>query len=173
MMLGRRGNTLMKRFVLLLSFLVTGCSLFMSKPEIAVKGVNITGIDRYGVEMDFQLAVTNQNSYKLKLTGYNYNLLLSSLPMANGENHEIVEFPGNTTTDVRLPVRITFHDLLEILKLRPDPEHIPYRLIAGLNLCTPFSAIAIPVDKSGTFAVPQKYRPDRFLKQLDELFNNK
>ena len=72
-----------------------------------------------------------------------------------------------------LPVRITFHDLLEILKQRPDPEHIPFRLTAGLDLHTPFGEIAIPVDKRGIFSVPQKYRPDRFLKQLDELFNRR
>jgi LEA14-like dessication related protein len=163
----------MKSFVLLAFIFFTGCSLFVAKPEIAVKGVNIAGVDRNGVEMDFQLSVTNPNSYSLKLTGYNYNLLVSALQLAQGENHEVVEFNGNTTTDFRLPVRITFRDLLEILKRRLDPEHIPYRLTAGLDLDTPFGAIAIPVDKSGTFAVPQKYRPDQFLKQIDDFFNRK
>lgn len=154
----------MKRFVLVLFIFFTGCSLFVAKPEIAVKGVNIAGVDRDGAQMDFLLTVTNPNSYSLKLTGYSYNLFVSELPLAKGENHEVVEFNGNTATDIRLPVRITFHDLLEILKRRPDPEHIPYQLTAGLNLQTPFGAFAIPVDKSGTFAVPQKYRPDLFLK---------
>ena len=157
----------MKSFVLLAFIFFTGCSLFVAKPEIAVKGVNIAGVDRNGVEMDFQLAVTNPNSYSLKLTGYNYNLLVSALQLAQGENHEVVEFNGNTTTDFRLPVRITFRDLLEILKRRPDPEHIPYRLTAGLDLHTPFASVAIPVDKSGTFAVPQKYRMNQFLKLFE------
>jgi len=161
----------MKWLVLLGFLVVTGCSLLVTKPEIAVKSVNIAGVNRDGVIMDFLLAVTNPNSYSLKMTGYNYNLFVSALPLAKGENREVVEFNGNTTTDVRLPVRITFHDLLEILKQRPDLEHIPYRLIVGLDLHTPFGAIAIPVDKSGTFAVPQKYRPDRFQKKLDDFFN--
>jgi LEA14-like dessication related protein len=163
----------MNWFVLLLFILFTGCSTFVANPQIAVKGVNIAGIDRDGVEMDFLLAVNNPNSYNLKMTGYSYNLIVSALPLAKGENHEVVEFNGNATTDIRLPVRITFHDLLEILKLRPDPEHIPYQLTAGLELQTPFGYVVIPVDKSGTFAVPQKYRPDRFLKQLDEMFKSR
>ncbi len=153
-----------KRFVLLLFLFLTGCSLFVAKPEVAVKSVNITGVDREGVEMAFLLAVTNPNSYSLKLKGYNYNIIVSQLPLAKGENHDVFQFSGNATTDFRLPVRITFHDLLEIVKRRPDFEHIPYRLIAGLDLQTPFGPVAIPVDKSGTFAVPQNYRPDRFLK---------
>jgi LEA14-like dessication related protein len=163
----------MNRFVLLLFIFFTGCSLFVEKPEIAVKSVNIAGIDREGVEMDFLLAVTNPNSYIIKLTGCQYNMLVSDLPLAHGENRDVYEFKGNTTTDIRLPVRITFHDLLEILKRRPDPEHIPYRLSVGLDLHTPFGAIAIPVDKNGTFAVPQKFRPDQFLKQFDELFRRR
>lgn len=153
-----------KGFLLLVIIICSGCSLFVAKPEIAVKSVNITGVDREGIEMDFLLSLTNPNSYSLELKGYNYNLLVLALPLAKGENHEVVEFNGNTTTDFRLPVRITFHDLMEILKRRPDPEQIPYRLTAGLDLQTPLGAVAIPVDKSGTFAVPQKYRPDVILK---------
>jgi len=159
---------LKKLFVLLsVILLLNGCSLFMSKPEIAVKGVEIASVNRAGVEMDFLIAVTNPNSYSLKLTGYSYNLSVSALPLAKGENHEVVEFSGNTTTAIRLPVRVTFQDLLEILKRRPDPEHIPYQLTAGLDLQTPFGYVVIPVDKSGTFAVPQKFRPDRFLKLFE------
>jgi LEA14-like dessication related protein len=161
----------MKWFALLGFIVITGCSLIVTKPEIAVKAINITGVEREGVEMDFLIAVTNPNSYNLRLTGYRYNLLVTNLPLAKGENHEIVEINANTTTDIRLPVRITFHDLLEILKRRPDPEHIPYQLSAGLDLNTPFGAFAIPVDKSGTFAVPQEYRPARFLKQFDDFIN--
>jgi len=157
----------MKRLVLLGFLLITGCSLLVTKPEIAVKSVNIAGVDREGVKMDFLVAVTNPNSYGLKLTGYTYNLLVADLPLAEGENHDVVEFNGNTTTDFRLPVRITFRDLLEILKRRPDPENIPYRLTAGLDLHAPFGRVVIPVDKNGTFAVPQKYRMNQFLKLFE------
>lgn len=163
----------MNRVMLLLFIFFTGCSTFVANPEIVVKGVNIASVDRDGVEVDFLLAVNNPNSYNLKMTGYNYNLIVLALPLAKGGNHEVVEFNGNATTDIRLPVKISFHDLLEILKLRPDLEHIPYQLTAGLDLQTPFGYLVIPVDKSGTFAVPQKYRPDRFLKQLDELFDRR
>jgi len=167
---GDKGIRYMRGFVLLLFILVTGCSLLVQKPEIVVKGVHFSGIDQDGVEIDFLLAVTNPNSYGLKLTGYHYSLLVSALPLAKGENHEVVEFNGNSTTDVKLPARVSFHDLLEILNRRPDLEHLPYQLTAGFDLRTPFGTIAVPVDKKSTFDVPQKYRPNRILKQLDDLF---
>ena len=154
----------MKWLVLLGFLLVSGCSSFVTKPAIEVREVRLSGIDRDGVGLDFMLAVTNPNSYSLRLTGYRYNLLVSALPLASGENHEVIDFKGNAVTDVRLPVRISFRDLLKILRHRTDPEHIPYQLTAGFDLDTPVGAISIPVKKSGTLAVPEKYRPDQFLK---------
>jgi LEA14-like dessication related protein len=162
----QQGDTPMKSFLLLGFVFLTGCSLFVTKPEIAVKSVTLAGLDSSGIKMDFLLAVTNPNAYGIKLTGHNYNLLVSDLPLAKGENREVVEFKGNAATDVRIPVIITFHDLLEVFKRSPDLEHIPYHLTAVFALQTPFGAVTIPVDKSGSFAVPQKYRPGRFLQQF-------
>jgi LEA14-like dessication related protein len=163
----------MKRVVLILCMLLCGCSFFIKKPEVAVKTVTLTGLDRGGVEMEFLLAVTNPNSYKLKLIGYTYNLSMSALPLANGENHDSVEFAGNTTTDFKIPARIAFRDLLEALKNSPDFDHIPYQLKAGFDVQAPFGRIVIPVDKTGTFAVPRQYQSARFLKQMNEVFKGK
>jgi len=157
----------MKWLVLLGFILVSGCSSFVTKPAIEVREVRLSGIDREGVGVDFMLAVTNPNSYSLKLTGYRYNLFVSALPLASGDNHEVIEFKGNAETDVSLPVRISFRDLLKILRHRSDPEHIPYQLTAGFELDTPVGAISIPVSKSGTLAIPAKYRPDQFLKLFE------
>jgi LEA14-like dessication related protein len=152
---------------LLVFLAATGCSLLVAKPGIAVKEVQFAGVDRDGIEMAFLVAVTNPNSYGLTLTGYHYNLLVSALPLAQGENHETVEFKGNAVTNVRLPFRISFHDLQQILKRRTDSGQIPYQLTAGFDLDTPVGSMRIPVSKSGTFAVPKKFRPDLFLKLFE------
>jgi LEA14-like dessication related protein len=161
----------MYRVLLLGFFVLTGCTLFVEKPEVAVKSVNLAGLDQNGIELDFLLSVTNNNSYRLRLSGYSFNLLVSTLPLAHGENPELIEFAGNATTDVKLPIRVGSNDLLEILKHRPDPDHIPYELKAGFNMETPLGNIFLPVDKTGTFSVPQKYRPDHFLKKLKDIFH--
>jgi LEA14-like dessication related protein len=158
----------MRIFLLLLVIAMTGCSLLMEKPEVAVKSVNLTGLDRKGVELEFVLAVANPNSYTLSLTGYSYNLLVSAIPLARGESREAVEFAGKAATDMRLPVRLSFRDLLQIISKSPDPDHLSYRLNAGLNLRTPYGPLAVPVDKQGTFTVPGQYHPSRFMKQINE-----
>jgi len=163
----------MKRILLIICLFLCGCSLFITKPEVAIKTVTLTGLDRGGIEMEFLLAVNNPNSYKLKLMGYNYNLFMSALPLASGENHDVVEFAGNSITDIKLPTRIAFKDLLEVMKNSPDLDHIPYQLKAGLDVKAPFGRTVIPVNKTGTLAVPKQYQPARFLKQLNEYFKGK
>ncbi len=159
------------KWILLLGFLfVTGCSFLVTKPEVAIKNMTFTGLERNGIEMELLLSVTNPNSYTLTLAGYKYSLLVTDLPLAKGENRDLVEFKGKTTTDIRLPVTITFHDLGEILSRRPDPEHIPYQLEAGFDLHTPFGAVNVPVKKSGNFSIPRKYRLDGLLRQFDNIF---
>jgi LEA14-like dessication related protein len=160
----------MKMSLLLVFIALTGCSLLMAKPEVALKSVTLAGVDQKGVELDFLMAVTNPNSFKLNLTGYSYNLIVSSMPLALGESSDEIQFAGNSSTDVRLPVRVSFSDLMQIIKKSPDPEHIPYQLKAGLNLQTPFGHMAIPVEKQGTFAIPSQYQPTRILKQINEFF---
>ncbi len=159
------------KWILLLGVLfITGCSFLVTKPEVAIKSVTFRGLERNGIEMELLLSVTNPNSYTLTLTGYKYSLLVTDLPLATGENREVIEFKGKTTTDIRLPVTITFHDLGEILGRRPDQERIPYRLEAGFKLHTPFGPVNVPVKKSGNFSVPRKYRLDGLLRQFDNIF---
>jgi len=162
------GDALIYRILLLGYIFLTGCSLFVTEPHVAVKAVNLTGINHGEVELEFLLAVTNPNSYNLKLMGYSYNLFVSTLPLAKGENQDVVEFAGNTTTDVKLPVRITIQELLEILNKRPDFDHIPYQLKADLDLQASFGHLTIPINKNGTFSVPRRYQPSHFLKQLND-----
>jgi LEA14-like dessication related protein len=148
-------------------FMLTGCSLFITAPSVQVKDVGIVGLDSNGVEIELLLAVTNPNPYRVKLTGYNYDLKVMALPLAKGGGRETLDFQGGgTVTDLRLPVRVSLSTLYELLKRRPDPDNIPYTLDAGLELDSPLGVHAIPVEKRGTFKVPERYRPEFFLKQL-------
>lgn len=147
---------------------LTGCSMFVANPEVVVNDVNVIGLDAGGVGIEFYLSVKNPNSYDLKLLGYSYDLKIMAMPLFKGGAREPVDFPGKSTTDLRLPVRISYRDMVEILKRRPDPNHIPYQLKAGFDLDTPVGALAVPFEKSGTYAIPERYRPSFYLKQITD-----
>ena len=158
----------MKRLLLVTLMFMTGCSLFVRDPEVAVKDVALTGLDSSGAMLEIGLDVTNPNPYQISLQGYDYALQVKSLPLASGATRQTMVFAADKTTNVRIPVKISYADLLEILKSRPDPDRITYQLKAGLDLNLPVGAMTLPIDASGTFAVPQKYRPVSLLRQFSD-----
>lgn len=146
--------------------LLTGCALFLSAPDVQVNDVAIVGIDSKAVEVELYFTITNPNSYPLKLLGYSYDLQVMALPLAKGGARESIEFKAGSATDVRLPVRVMFRSLYEILKRGPNPDKMPYTLNAGLEVDSPLGVHTFPVEKSGSFKVPEKYRPAFYLKQF-------
>lgn len=158
----------MKRLLALVFLFINGCSMFVSEPMVTVQRANIINLDTRGVDLEFLVAVQNPNSYGITLNGYHYDLQVVTLPVARGGGTEQVEFRGKGTTDFHLPVRIEYKDLLAIVKRRPDPDKIPYRLQADLDLETPVGKLLIPIDKTDTFAVPDQYRPSFYLKEIPD-----
>jgi hypothetical protein len=67
---------------------------------------------------------------------------------------------------MRLPVRLKFTDLLEIINRAPDPDNIPYQLNTILHLKTPLGELAVPLEKSAVLAIPEQYRPAVFINRL-------
>lgn len=158
-------------FFLTLSLLVAGCSLLIRTPEVNVRDVSLLGLDDSGATIEFRLAVSNPNPFALELKGYRYNLDVCALPFAKAEGRDTITFPGHGVAEVRLPVRIGYRNLVELLKRHPDPDNVPYRLSAGFEVGTPFGTTTVPVVKSGAFAIPKRLRPDYFLHKLSELVN--
>lgn len=161
-------QVLFAAFILLF---LSGCSLFLSEPRVAVKDVAVTGFGADGVDIELLLGVTNENSFALSLTGYSYDLQVLALPLTTGGDRRRIEFPGGATTDVRLPFRVPFRSVMEILKRHPDPAAIPYRLTGSLEVETPLGLTLVPVSSTGTFSVPKRYRPAEILKGFTEAIN--
>jgi LEA14-like dessication related protein len=143
----------------------------VTNPRVSVKDTQVVGLHGDGLDLEFLLAVTNPNSFKVRLKGCNYNLRVAALPLAKGESRQEVEFTGNATTDVRLPVRVAFNDLVDVISRRPDFAAVPYQLSAGLDVDTPLGVLTVPVEKTGTFAVPESYRPNNVLKKIEKFLN--
>jgi LEA14-like dessication related protein len=142
--------------------------MFVAEPTVTVQRANIINLDTRGVDLEFLLAVQNPNPFGITLNCYHYDLRVVTIPVARGGARERVEFSGRGTTDFRLPVRIEYKALLAIMKRHPDPDRIPYRLQADLDVETPVGQLLIPIDKAAAFAVPDHYRPFFYLKDIPE-----
>lgn len=168
----RLSGVSMRKIVCLLSLVVllSGCTALVSAPVVTVRDLNVVSLNPAGAGMELWLKVRNPNPFDVKLQGYSYDLKVMALPLANGEEREVVNFPAGEETEFRIPIRITFADLLEILKRKPDPEKIPYQLSTGLDLATPVGPMTVPVNRTGTYAIPKKFRPSALFGKLTEMF---
>jgi LEA14-like dessication related protein len=152
--------------VLLLVFFCSACTMIVKAPTVQVRDLKVASLDGSGVEMQLHLTVQNANPYDLKLLGYQYDLKVMALPLARGEAREEVSFPAGVETDLRIPIKVSYGDLLEILKGKLDPDQIPYALQAALDLQTPLGRLNLPVSHAGTYAVPKQFRPGSILNKL-------
>jgi LEA14-like dessication related protein len=146
--------------------LLSACTAFVTKPEVTVKDVKLAGVNSDGVTLDIYLSVNNTNSFDLKMKGYSYDVKILALPMAQGSSAEPYYFHAESATDAIIPVNISYNNLLEVLKRRPDPEAIPYQLHADLAVETSLGDMNIPVNKSGTVALPKEYQPSNIFKKI-------
>ena len=155
-------------FLLPLFALLCACNTMIGAPKVSVAGLNVVSLDTAGAGMELKLQVQNPNPFELRLQGYRYDLEVVSFPLVRGEAREEVTFPAGGETEVRIPIRITFRDLVRIVKSKPDLNRIPYRLNAGLDVATPIGAMTVPVDRTGTYALPEKYRPATLFGKLTD-----
>jgi len=147
---------------------LTGCSLFFTKPSVTFRELKVIDIDSRGMTLALLLNVNNPNSYEIRLDGYNFTMKILDLPLASGEQKAVVQFPGQKATDVLVPMRVTYGNVLDIVMKRPNPTSIPYQLEAGLDIVTPVGTLNFPVTTSGTIAVPRDKLKGILLKGFGE-----
>ena len=143
-----------------------GCTAFVQEPRISVSSTSITGIDTSGIEFEFLMAVENPNPFDLVLQGYTFDLQVMSLPFSRGGSPLKHVFPAGKQSRMQLPMRISYGDLIEIIKRQPDLDKIPYQMDARLNIETPAGELILPVKKTDLISVPESYRPGAYLKRF-------
>lgn len=151
---------------LLVLMLFTGCKFLVKEPVVTVQELSVQSVDGGGAGMQLRLKVKNTNAFDLRLLGYRYRLQVLELPLAQGEARVEATFPAGGEGEFSIPVRVSYRDLLEIFKRKTDPEQVPFQLIAGLDLDTPLGKMSLPVQKSGSYAIPKQFRPGPMLDRV-------
>jgi LEA14-like dessication related protein len=112
------------------------------------------------------MAVENPNSFDLALQGYTFDFQVMALPFSHGDSQIKFVFPAGKQSHVRLPMRVSYGDLIKVIKRHPDLDKIPCQLDASLDIETPVGKLLIPVKKSDVISVPESYRPSTYLRHF-------
>lgn len=153
----------------LLIVMLSGCASLVQVPRVTLKETSLVGLDTSGIDFEIQLGISNPNSFDLSLLGYTFDLKVLALPLSTGGMQETILFPAGEETGMRLPVRLKFTDLLDIIKRAPDPDKVPYQLNTILQLKTPLGKITVPVEKNAVLAIPEQYRPATFINRMRDV----
>jgi LEA14-like dessication related protein len=162
----------MKNLLLVVLLFLTACSVLYEKPTAKLKDVHFAGLSNDSAAIDVLLTINNPNTFDLTLLRYTYQLNLQHVHLADGASGAVHPFPGKSERDLRIPVRISYADLVKLARQRPSLTDIPYQLNAELAVDTPIGPLTVPLAKNGTISVPEQYRPGNYLKnKLGNLLN--
>jgi len=151
---------------LLLIIMLSGCATLVQIPSVTLKETSVVGLDRSGIDIEFNLGITNPNSFDLSLLGYTFDVRVLALPLSTGGKQETILFPAGKETGMLLPVHLKFADLQEIIRHTPDPDNIPYQLNSMLHMKTPLGEMSVPVEKNAVLTIPEQFRPAAFINRL-------
>jgi LEA14-like dessication related protein len=160
-----------------------GCAaLNVQKPTAAYRSVQIANVTPQGFTADFQLDVTNPNSFSIPVTAADYRIALSGTDVANGRTEPPNgSLPAGKTAPVRVPVQLRFDQLLRaeqaITASTRTGGDIPYRFEGALEFSPgglPLSGpVRVPLEFSGTLplrkALQQVLNDPRFLTSPEAL----
>jgi LEA14-like dessication related protein len=150
----------MKRFALAALLVVaavagTACAAMgrgaFATPVVQLKDVRVKGIGINGGSLDLVLDVYNPNPYRLDATHLTYNLYVDTNKVAVGSVEQHVQLDDKKTTQVILPVKFSFQEMLGAAKVITGMGSVDYRVTGDVTVATPFGSITRPYEGKGRY----------------------
>ncbi|MES9833936.1 MAG: LEA type 2 family protein [Candidatus Thiodiazotropha sp. DIVDIV] len=136
------------------------------QPTAQVKDVKLSGLDLNGIDLIFNLQVDNPNPVKIVLDHLDYDLKLSDRSFLKGEQGMGMNLVANGASQVKLPVRMEFEQLLKQYGQLEKQDEVPYEIDLGLGFDVPLlGRIRLPVNYEGRLPIPKM--PDVKLSYIE------
>lgn len=151
-------------FCALLTGLFQGCSsveqvgqvMQGKQPTARVNGVRLTGLDPQGAALLFDVIVHNPNDFPIDLTGFDYDLQLFGESFLKGRQTQGVSLAAERGSQVALPLRLGFRQLLNSYEQLKQAGRVGYRLDLGLGFKMPvIGSMRLPVSYEGELPLPR------------------
>ncbi len=125
----------------------------VSKPSIESISPRITGLDFLGVDLAFDVAVSNPYEVPIKSPRFKYGLDVEGANFLNSQATANLDLPAKGVGMVVLPVRLQYLDLLQAYSSLKDAAEVPYTLHGALVFSPLGETIELPIQKSGIFPI--------------------
>jgi len=102
----------MRRILLAAAVVAAGCSALgkqsLKDPVVTLADVKVAGVGLNGGSLDVVLNVQNPNDFRLDATQLRYNVLVDTVPFANGITTQGFHVEGKKTQQVHIPINFTY-----------------------------------------------------------------
>ena len=159
----RRSTEAMRTSLLLLvaTIFSVGCSV-VQRPTAVFRDASLGEVDQNGLTLNFDLSLQNPNSVALPLSKADYGLSLAGTKVLEGTAKPEGSIPANGEFPVRLPVKLTYENLLSAEQaIVKGGGKIPYSFTGGLDVGEgaglPFltKGARVPLEYQGTLDVKE------------------
>ncbi len=144
--------------LLALPLLATGCAQLqnmLGRPSASVDKVSLKDLDLAGVDMLFDVSVTNPYAVALPMFGLDYDIRHADTSVLRGNLDADGMIPAHGTRTVPVPVRLDFASLLALANDITPGSVVEYVADIGITVDAPgFGNMRLPMEHSGSFPVP-------------------
>lgn len=142
-----------------LALAASGCgvvdALDLQKPTARIAGVALQDIDLKALTLRFDVEVENPYSVDLPLVNLDYGLASRGASFLSGKADIQGSVPARGKKTVSLPARVTYENLLSVLKDVKLGSVVPYQADLGLSVNTPVAGpLRLPLKKEGELPIP-------------------
>lgn len=132
---------------------VGGCSTLgkqaFQQPIVNVSDIKLTGIGLTGGSMDVYVNVQNPNDFRLDATRMTYNVVLDTVPFANGTVDSRFTVEGKKTAQVRVPVNFTYAGIGQAGRQLLNTGGVNYKLTGDVTVGTVVGNFTVPYNTTG------------------------
>jgi len=129
-------------------------SVQIRPPTVEVESTRLTRLTFSGLDLLFDLKISNPNKVGLKLSGFNYELLINNSSFIAGEQTRGLEIAAQGDSIVQLPMNVEYKRLFETFQSLIKEERSSYDLRCVFSFNVPvLGDVSVPVSKEGEFPV--------------------
>ncbi|MFT5504856.1 MAG: LEA14-like dessication related protein [Gammaproteobacteria bacterium] len=160
-----------KLLFLILVLGIVGCASLEKqidtiKPTAEVIATRLIDINFEQVDLEFDVAVTNENPFSFKIAGVDYDLQIAGKSLVSGVTGKGIKIKKSAISKVALPVTLKFDDLKKLPGKIWESDEFVYQLLANINVNLPvIGNYSFPYEMKGELPVPKI--PKVKLKNID------
>ncbi|MDZ7756433.1 LEA type 2 family protein [Rhodohalobacter sp.] len=126
----------------------------VSKPSLSVVDMNITGLTLQDIELTADVEIDNPNNVGIDLSSYSYALDVNEKNFVAGNEQRGMTINAKNSSIVRVPVTLTFSELLQTFQSMRDQDESDYSFAADFGFDLPvLGTVTVPVKYAGKIPV--------------------